>query len=75
MLLEAREREKATATLFSTQAASSSKLVARVPLHNSALQTLGKDYAPKRELNSLVLLLVAKEIRSNQVEPAIYVEQ
>lgn len=62
-------------TLLSTQAASSSKLVARVPLQNSALQTLGTDYAPKRELNSLVLLLVAKEIRSNQVEPAIYVEQ
>lgn len=30
-------------------------------LQNSASQTLGKDYAPKRELNSQVLVLVARD--------------
>jgi hypothetical protein len=36
-----------------------------VPLQNSVSQTLGEDYAPKRELNSQVLLLVEK--RSGQI--------
>lgn len=75
LLLKAGEREKATATVFSSTAAPWSKLVAKAPRKNSASQTLGDDYAPERELNSQVPLLVTKETRSNLAEFAIYLEQ
>lgn len=61
--------------LFSTTTAPWSKLVAKVPLKNSGSQTLGDNYAPERELNSQVPFLIAKEIRSNQVEFAMSLEQ
>lgn len=61
--------------LFSTTTAPWSKPVAKVPLKNSGSQTLGDNYAPERELNSQVPFLIAKEIRSNQVEFAMSLEQ
>lgn len=66
LLLKAGGREKATATLFSTTAAPWSKPVAKAPQKNFASRTLGDNYAPERELNSQVPLLVAKK-RSGQI--------